>query len=54
MEGLSWKHCIKDKFWLSDEAYHELSQLSQDIPRLYKLKKASKTLNSLVLHLKVW
>ncbi len=31
---------IKDKFLLSDEAYHELSILTNDIPRLYELKIA--------------
>lgn len=37
---------IKDKFCLSDEAYHELSFLSKDIPQLYKLKMESSSLNS--------
>lgn len=37
---------VKDKFYLSDEAYHEMSLLSKDIPRLYKIKELTKGLNS--------
>lgn len=37
---------VKDKFTISDSAYHELSQLSPDLPRLINLKGLSKELNS--------
>ena len=37
---------IKDKFSLSDEAYREMSFLTRDIPRLYKVKEVAKDLNS--------
>ena len=37
---------IKDKFSLSDEAYREMSFLTRDIPRLYKVKDVAKDLNS--------
>ena len=37
---------IKDKFSLSDEAYREMSFLTSDIPRLYKVKDVAKGLNS--------
>lgn len=37
---------VKDKFSLSDEAYHELSLLTKDIPRLYKIKQLTKDFNS--------
>lgn len=36
---------IKDKFGVSNEAYHELSMLS-DLPSISKIKKLSKSLNS--------
>ncbi len=37
---------VKDKFSLSDEAYHEISLLTKDIPRLYKIKDLTKDFNS--------
>ena len=37
---------MKDRFCLSDESYLELSQLTQDLPRLYKLKTVLKRLDS--------
>ena len=37
---------VKDRFCLSDEAYHEVSQLTRDLPRMYELKSAAKELNS--------
>ena len=37
---------MKEKFSLSDEAYHELSMLYySDLPRLHKMKTASRTLD---------
>ena len=37
---------VKDKFSLSDEAYHELSPFSGNISRLYKVKELTKKYNS--------
>ena len=37
---------VKDKFSLSDATYHEISQLTPDLPRLYKLKGLSKDMNT--------
>ena len=37
---------IKDRFSLSDAAYREVSQLTTDLPRLYKLKELSTDMNS--------
>ena len=34
---------IKEKFSLSDEAYHDISLLTKDIPRLYKIKDLAKS-----------
>ena len=37
---------IKDKFSFSDEAYREMSFLTSDFPRLYKVKDVANDLNS--------
>ena len=37
---------VKDKFSLSDAAYREISQLTLDLPCLYKLKELSKDMNT--------
>ena len=37
---------IKDKFSLSDEAYREISSLTNDIPRFYTIKELSRELNA--------
>ena len=37
---------IKDKFSLSDEAYHEMSMLSQSLPRSIRLKDLVRQLNT--------
>ena len=37
---------VKDKFCLSDESYHELTLITNDLPRMYKIKKLSMELNS--------
>ena len=37
---------VKDRFGLSDSAYHELCMICEQLPRLYKLKQLSKLLNS--------
>lgn len=37
---------VKDRFGLSDFAYHELCMICKQLPRLYKLKQLSKHLNS--------
>ena len=37
---------VKDKFSVSDEAYHEISQFTHDLPRMNELKSASKEINS--------
>ena len=36
----------KDRFSLSDATYREISQLTTDLPRLYKLKELTKDMNS--------
>ena len=36
---------VLDRFAVSDEAYHELSSVSKDLPPLYKLKGERKTIN---------
>ena len=46
-EKLKYILFVKDKFSLSDEAYHELSMLYSDLPRLHKMKTASRTLDEL-------
>ena len=37
---------IVDRFCVSDEAYHELSSISKDLPPLYRVKRARLSLNS--------
>ena len=37
---------IVDRFCVSDEAYHELSSISNDLPPLYRVKRARISLNS--------
>ena len=37
---------VKDHFGLSDTAYHELAMICEQLPRLSKLKKLAKNLNS--------
>ena len=37
---------VKDRFQVSDQAWHELSQLAGDIPSLYGIKKRMEQLNS--------
>ena len=37
---------VKDRFGLSDTAYHELAMICEQLPRLSKLKKMAKNLNS--------
>ena len=37
---------VKDRFGLSDTAYHELAMICEQLPRLSKLKKLAKNLNS--------
>ena len=37
---------VKDKFALSDKAYHELAQVTKKLPRLHQLKSREKELNS--------
>lgn len=44
-EKLKYTLFVKEKFSLSDEAYHELSMLYSDLPRLHKMKTASRTLD---------
>ena len=42
-------HCtlyIKDKFSISDQAFHELSSIASDLPRSCQVKKLTRTLNS--------
>ena len=36
---------VKDKFALSDKAYHELAQVTKELPRLHQLKSREKELN---------
>ena len=36
---------MKDRFGLSDTAYHELAMICEQLPRLSKLKKITKNLN---------
>ena len=33
---------VKDKFAIADKAYHELSQLTSDLPHMHDLKKLAK------------
>ena len=37
---------VKDKFSISDQAFHELSLLASDLPKSYQVKKLAQTLNS--------
>ena len=37
---------VKDRLCLSDEVYLEVSQLTHDLPRMYKIKSVAKKLNS--------
>ena len=37
---------VKDKFCLSDEAYHEVALLSGSLPKLHTVKRLSKSLNA--------
>ena len=36
---------VKDKYSLSDKAYHELAQVTKELPRLHQLKCRAKELN---------
>ena len=37
---------VKDKFSISDQAFHELSLLASDLPKSYQVKKVAQALNS--------
>ena len=37
---------VKDKFGISDQAYHELAMVNKDLPRMYALKMEAKELDS--------
>ena len=37
---------VKDKFCLSDEAYHEVALLSSSLPQLHTVKRLTKSLNA--------
>ena len=37
---------VKDKFSISDQAFHELSLLASDLPKSYQVKKLAQTLSS--------
>jgi len=37
---------VKDKFSISDQAFHELSSIASDLPKSCQVKKLAQTLNS--------
>lgn len=46
MTKLTFFLFLKDRFCLSDEAYHELSMLTADVPRSHRVKAMAKKINS--------